>query len=742
MPPAPSKEHSKAAQPMSISLLCQQEDSDVELECRSNSDDLSRDALDLDPKVNELGHSNGNDTNNSNNSSSSRDNHNDHYSNSSDEFEEFDDSPRSRAGPDPAEQLAAEALGDMANVARTSSPSSSNGAFATPAAPFISRMSSLPLVNSALKAYESGKQNSKVMKYGAEMVESSVKSLSKPVFDKLEPKLGQLDDFACRQLDKLEKVYPAKSDAQVLPSPTNSARSSNDILRFEGAAHGPPPPPGSNSSYFAYRSRGDSIDSTSSTTSSRPSFDVLRSRNVRHEDATLRQRSDSQSSQRGLQHSAATANGYYPQQQQQQQQQVGVVSTPSQQFSGWRGVVATVGTASAAGVAIFSEESMKSLKYCLQWLQYAVQHIDHQIGLLRAFLVSLANPSQNTAMVPSNAASTLASIKKEVVETLRKVINVVSRYAGACLPDQAKISVRQFILSMPVRWATLNSNESVPSTPMGSPSLGPQSDRSPEQAAALSETSERATKVLVLAHESSDMLKSVASIFKDSVDRAENWMDKLRYVGMNPQNNSEGLPSWAPTGFPGAAPGAMPGGFPGASSNGTGGGSGIGLEQYSLRQTQQQQQHATSSSSNAVNGHAHSNGNGNGHAYSSGMGSPPRTLKGGSPRMGNGAHQHRHAYRQKATMSGDEESGTDEDEDIPLAMDDSDDEASRGIYGTGNGNEHGGNGHAPLKRSMGSATHTQGNAVRRRKKRGESAEVVAGLGLGHTDANTIKQEPM
>lgn len=93
---------------------------------------------------------------------------------------------------------------------------------------------------------------------------------------------------------------------------------------------------------------------------------------------TLRQRSDSQSSQRSFQY-PGSANGYYPQQQQQQssqppqqqqQQQVGTHSSaPSQQFSGWRGVVATVGTASAAGVAIFSEESMKSLKYCLQWLQ-------------------------------------------------------------------------------------------------------------------------------------------------------------------------------------------------------------------------------------------------------------------------------------------------------------------------------------------------------------------------------------
>ena len=40
------------------------------------------------------------------------------------------------------------------------------------------------------------------------MVESGVKSLSKPVLDKLEPKLGQLDDFACRQLDKVNKTHP------------------------------------------------------------------------------------------------------------------------------------------------------------------------------------------------------------------------------------------------------------------------------------------------------------------------------------------------------------------------------------------------------------------------------------------------------------------------------------------------------------------------------------------------------
>ncbi|GJJ78631.1 transcriptional repressor OPI1 [Entomortierella parvispora] len=683
MPPV-AKEMSKA-QPMSISQLCQQDDSDDEL--HNIKQELDRDRTDLNS-----------DEDSDYGSYRGRQNGQDRYSQSSDlDEDEYEDYHRNNASgktnghngtdePDYAEQLAAEALGDMANAR--------SGSFMTPAVPFISRMSSLPLVNSALKAYESSKQNNKVMKYGAEMVESSVKSLSKPVFEKLEPKLGQLDDFACRQLDKFEKVYP-KSEAQPFPSPAESARSSNDMTCPES---------GSNN-YFAHRSRGDSIDSLSSAASSRPSFDVLHSRSTnRQEDSSMRQRSDSQSSQRApFQFTATQANGYNYSQQQHQQQQLS--SATPQQFSGWRGVVATVGSASAAGVAIFSEESMKSLKYCLQWLQYAVQHIDHQIGLLRAFLVSLASPSQNTAIVPSTAASTLASIKKEVVETLRKVINIVSRYAGACLPDHAKISVRQFILSMPVRWATLN-NESVPSTPVGSPSLRPV-DRSPDDVAALHDTSERATRVLVLANESSDMLRSVASIFKDSVDKAENWMDKLRYVGMNPQTNSEGLPSWAPTGFPSTPGGTMPGGFPGAS-----------LEQYSLRQSQ-----PTSNS------------------HATPTGSPTRSLK-SSPRLGSRSHKNynRHAYRQKSVMSGDEDSGSDDDHQRGPMMDDDSSYDDEEDAFTRSASASSSNGHGPMKRSMGSLTH--GNDVRRRKKRGESAEAVAGLGLSIANGHSVKEEPM
>jgi len=145
---------------MSISQLCQQDPSDDE-----NHRDLDQDPFELNSddehnhhhntNGNHDYHTNGHSNGNGNSNGHHHTNGGAHYSNSSDEFEEFDDRPRSSPSSRPDdEQLAAEALGDMAN----SIPSSA------PTAPFISRMSSLPIVNSALKAYESGKQNSKVMK--------------------------------------------------------------------------------------------------------------------------------------------------------------------------------------------------------------------------------------------------------------------------------------------------------------------------------------------------------------------------------------------------------------------------------------------------------------------------------------------------------------------------------------------------------------------------------------------------
>lgn len=114
------------------------------------------------------------------------------------------------------------------------------------------------------------------------------------------------------------------------------------------------------------------------------------------------------------------------------------------------------GSAAGTTAAVVSAESMKCLKYCLSWLQYAIQHIEHQMTLLRNFLVSLATTSSNTALTATRnqdtSQSILSTIKKDMVDTLRKVVDVISRYAGACLPQSAKAAVRNCILNLPNRW--------------------------------------------------------------------------------------------------------------------------------------------------------------------------------------------------------------------------------------------------------------------------------------------------
>lgn len=181
----------------------------------------------------------------------------------------------------------------------------------------------------------------------------------------------------------------------------------------------------------------------------------------------------------------------------------------------WQQIVLHAGSAAGTTAAVISEESMKCLKYCLSWLQYAVQHIEQQMTLLRQFLVSLATnqqqQQQQQKQVTQDASdTTLNNIKKEIVDTLRKVVEVVSRYAGKGLPEQAKLTVRSFILELPSRWAMVNQQAlDEVDTPLHVTSI----------------------KLLDFSGESIRMLKSVSLVFSDTVERAELWLKRLKAVG-------------------------------------------------------------------------------------------------------------------------------------------------------------------------------------------------------------------
>ncbi|EFP83677.2 uncharacterized protein PGTG_09390 [Puccinia graminis f. sp. tritici CRL 75-36-700-3] len=142
--------------------------------------------------------------------------------------------------------------------------------------------------------------------------------------------------------------------------------------------------------------------------------------------------------------------------------------------------------------------------------------------------------SNQQIVISAQTAGSLAGIKTEVVETIRKVVAVVSKYAGVGLPEPAKQFVRfvrTSILGLPLRWA-----EAIqPSTPTAASTSIPSGypagpvDRisNPKTATLLA-----AGRVLTFAVESLDMLKSITAIFSESVERADAWVERLRLIGI------------------------------------------------------------------------------------------------------------------------------------------------------------------------------------------------------------------
>ncbi len=194
-------------------------------------------------------------------------------------------------------------------------------------------------------------------------------------------------------------------------------------------------------------------------------------------------------------------------------------------------------------------------------LQYATAHIEHQITQLRDLIVKLNHGELD--MAGTLPGQHLAQIKGDVVHTIRGVVDVVGKYAGAALPGAARNKVKEFMLSLPARWATVNrpsANNGVASNPYfggspASPSFSAQhstagspdgdfmgrsrassvSSRNPQAANAAA----AANKVLTLAVESLDILRSVTVVFGESLDRADLWMERLRYLGLQRKRQHE-----------------------------------------------------------------------------------------------------------------------------------------------------------------------------------------------------------
>jgi hypothetical protein len=227
-----------------------------------------------------------------------------------------------------------------------------------------------------------------------------------------------------------------------------------------------------------------------------------------------------------------------------------VESSPTTRERGWqtRLYYSSTGLATA-----LSDESRRSLKYCLKILFTANANLVTLIETLSSVVDELDRYlHQKTATVNSEPftpcivghlpesldqrrqrlAQTVDRLKDEALKTLKTVVDTISRYAGGGLPEQAREVVKRQLLAFPMRWQAAAS--STTSTAVQQPSAN-KSDCGDEKDAVVSaardddssHTKGKAVRVLVMAREGLDMMRSVTEVVEGTLASADEWCDRF-----------------------------------------------------------------------------------------------------------------------------------------------------------------------------------------------------------------------
>ena len=178
---------------------------------------------------------------------------------------------------------------------------------------------------------------------------------------------------------------------------------------------------------------------------------------------------------------------------------------------GWRQQL--VITTSGLSVAM-SEESLRSLRFCLSWLRWANGRLGEAVHNIKTLLESW-DGSSSTSMTEQDSqqrqavmTARIAALKEDVLNTLKHVVSIVSDYAGGALPENARNLVHRHLTSLPQRFNRANR-------------------RSSEEEGSDSEAAQSANRVVVLAQEGLDMMTQVSRVVNDTLVSAEGWCEKL-----------------------------------------------------------------------------------------------------------------------------------------------------------------------------------------------------------------------
>lgn len=195
---------------------------------------------------------------------------------------------------------------------------------------------------------------------------------------------------------------------------------------------------------------------------------------------------------------------------------------------------------STSGLSIaMSEESLRSLKYCLGWLRWANVHIGNVVNSLTITMEKYergihesngdhtmhGGPLSQEQEDRNQLAAKISALRFDLLRTLQDAINTVSRYAGGALPENARELVRRHLTSLPQRFhlASMASDREAGTRQEANMEEGRQGQEQREE----TQTRESARRALLLAKEGLDMMSQVSIVLNGTIVSAEEWCERL-----------------------------------------------------------------------------------------------------------------------------------------------------------------------------------------------------------------------
>lgn len=266
------------------------------------------------------------------------------------------------------------------------------------------------------------------------------------------------------------------------------------------------------------------------------------------------------------------------------QREGGQVANVPQQPQAWQARLVM----STSGLSIaMSEESLRSLKYCLSWLRWANDHMATAIGKLKTTIEQYDRSEAAAAAAAAAASSTngdallrpqsgghdeekqpltasrdpqnptpaqqpsqpepdrtalvgfMVALRDDLMRTLKETIDTVSRYAGGALPENASTLVRRHLTSLPQRFrlAALREQElreqqqqhqrqQQGSCDTPGATMLPGRSSGDFQRRKDKEVRDAAQRVVLLAKEAVDMMAQVSGVLDGTIQSAEEWCDR------------------------------------------------------------------------------------------------------------------------------------------------------------------------------------------------------------------------